>query len=55
MYIYQHTLYMNFEKRSIALELTKRGHAHLHITGIMCSKFYLDDLRTVGGVLDTTI
>jgi len=25
-------------------------HAHLHVIGNMCSKFHLDDLKTVGGV-----
>ena len=24
--------------------------AHLHMLGIMCRKFYSDDLKTVGGV-----
>jgi len=25
-------------------------HVYLHFTGIMCSKFHLDDLKNVGGV-----
>ena len=25
-------------------------HAHLQVIGNMCSKFHLDDLKTVGGV-----
>ena len=28
-------------------------HAHLHVIGLMCNKFHLDDLKSVGGVLDT--
>ena len=28
----------------------KLCHAHLHVIGIMCSKFHQDDLKTMGGV-----
>jgi len=46
-------------KRDITLKLCgqashKLCHAHLNVTGLMCSKFYLEDLKTVSWVWDTT-
>ena len=37
------------------LNPTQINHAHLLFIGMMCSKFHLNDLKTVEGVLDTNI
>jgi len=43
-----------FQKRGVTLEPFVQAlqiwHAHRRIIEIMCSKFHLDDLKTVGGV-----
>jgi len=31
-------------------DVYKISHANVHVIGIMCNKFHLDDLETVGGV-----
>ena len=35
--------------------LTRICHAHLHFLGIICSKFYLDDLTTLDDIWDTNV
>ena len=35
-------------------DLHKQWHAHLHVMGIMCSKFHLNDLEAAEGIWDTT-
>ena len=39
---------------SIRLATQKLRRAHLHVLEIIHSRFHLDDLKTVGGVWDTT-
>ena len=34
---------------------SQKCHAHLHMLRIMCRKFHSDDLKTVGGVWETTL
>ena len=36
--------------KTFGLASRKICHAHSHFIGIMCNKFHLDDLKTVGGV-----
>ena len=40
-------IYENLEKRGLTSQVC---HAHLNFIGIMCSKFNLDDLESVGEV-----
>jgi len=48
-------LCIRFSKKGITLEpfaqvSHKLCHAHLHIIWIICSKFHMDDIKTVVGV-----
>ena len=52
-------VYKNFVKRGITLEpfswaTHKLCHSHLHVLGLLCSKFHLDDSKIEGGIRDTT-
>jgi len=51
-------IYKNFEKKghnpgTLWPRPSHVYHAYIYVIEIMCSKFHLDDLKTVGGVGDT--